>query len=84
MFTWAGIILAALNLVQWMIEKGERSGWIREGEQRQIAAASVKVLEKQEYARETLAAVRGFTDEQLDAGLRDIVSGLPKAPDGER
>jgi hypothetical protein len=82
--SWGSIILSVLRIVEWLIETGQQHKWIREGEERQIAAASVKVLEKQEYAREMLASVRGFTDEQLTDGLRDIVSGLPPAPPGER
>ena len=72
MFTWAQIILKVLSLLEWLIEQGQRKKWINEGEQRQIAKSTAKVLEKQEFARETLKEITALTDPQLDDLLRTL------------
>lgn len=83
MTTWAGIILAALRLVQWLIEQGERHKWLNEGEQRQIARATAETLKKQEFANETLKHVSGLSDAGVDELLRTL-EGPPEAGGSQR
>lgn len=78
MFTWAGVILQLLKLLNWMIEKGQQEKWMNEGEQRQIARASAEVVTKQEFARETLKDIQRLSDAGVDELLRTL-AGSSKA-----
>ena len=83
MFTWAQIILKVLSLLEWLIEQGQQHKWINEGERRQIAKSTAKVLEKQEFARETLKEVTALSDDKLDALLRTL-EGHPEPGSSQR
>jgi len=75
MFSWVGLILQVLKLVNWLIEEGQKHKWINEGELRQIAKAQAEQIRKNEYAKKTLAESERLSDAELDASLRDLAGG---------
>lgn len=81
--SWVAIILQLLKLVNWMISKAEQEKWMNEGERRQIARASVEVLRKQEFARDTLKDIERLSDDDVDGLLRDF-GRSPEAGDSKR
>ena len=70
--TWISLILAVLKLVNFLIAEGQRQGWIREGEQRQIAKAMAESARKHEETSKILDEVSASSDAAVDQQLRDL------------
>ena len=75
MLTWGQIILYALKLISWLIQKGQEMKWIAEGEQRQIAKGLIEVARKHEVAKGILDEIAAVPDAQLDDILRGLEPG---------
>lgn len=75
---YANIILALLSLASKLFDWFQQQKWIKEGEDRAIAAATAEILRKSNYAKAALDEMSHRTDAELDDFLRNLEPGRDK------
>lgn len=76
--SWVSIILGLLKLANVIFQWAQEQKWIKEGEDRAIAAATAEILRKSNYAKAALDEMHGRTDAELDDFLRNLEPGRDK------
>lgn len=70
--TWVKIIWLVLTILEWMVRIAEENKYMNLGEQKAVAKQLAEILRKSEYGRKMLVDAEQLSDDQLDAGLRDL------------
>ena len=72
MFTWAGIILAVLKLINTIMGTLNQDKWMQAGADAEIAKISASILARTEAGKKMMEKVNAMSDADVDAGLRDL------------
>lgn len=72
MFSWIGLALQLLKLVNAIMLKVEREGLIKQGYDQAIADETKAILVKTEAGKRMMEKVNAMSDEDVDAGLRGL------------
>ena len=72
MFTWAGLILAALKIVYAIMGAVQQDKWMQAGEDAEIAKISAAILQRTAAGKKMMEKVNAMSDADVDAGLRGL------------
>lgn len=72
MFTWLGLALQLLKLVNSIVLWAKERELISEGYDKAIAEETQAILRKTEAGKAMLEKVNGMSDAEVDAGLRSL------------
>ena len=78
MFTWAGIILAALKLINAIMGEVNREKWMQAGADAEIAKISAAILAKTVAGKKMMEKVNQMTDAEVDIALHELEPRTPK------
>lgn len=72
MFTWLGLALQLLKLVNSIVLWARKNELINEGYDKAIAEETKAILANTARGKAILEKVNAMSDEEVDAGLRDL------------
>ena len=72
MFTWAGIILAALKLINAIMGEVNREKWMQAGADAEIAKISAAILQKTVAGKKMMEKVNAMSAADVDAALIEL------------
>ena len=72
MFSWLGLAVALLKFVNGIILWARKNELINEGYDKAIAEETTKILANTARGKAILEKVNAMSDDEVDAGLRDL------------
>jgi hypothetical protein len=72
MFTWLGLALQLLKLVNSIVMWVKKNELIKEGYDKAIAEETLKILANTARGKAILEKVNAMSDDEVDAALRDL------------
>ena len=79
--TWAQVILAILQFVNWLMDTVGREKLVQQGRDEEIARQAALLLSKTEYARGLREKIAAMDDNALDSALTDLESKVVQPRD---
>lgn len=70
--SYVSLIVLFLQLVNRLLEWGQQQKWIKEGEDRVIAASSAEILRKTQYGKKALEEFSSMSESDVDDFLRGL------------
>lgn len=71
--SWATIILTGLKILLALLDRANQNNLIKAGEDKQIAEASVRILEATQHGKRIRENIKKLSDEQADSLWEDML-----------
>lgn len=69
---WGAIILAVLQLANYLLGRVQNQKLIDQGYEKRIAEEAALILKDNQYAKQVMAAISGYDDPAVDKLLREL------------
>lgn len=69
---WGAIILAVLQLANYLLGRVQNQKLIDQGYEKRIAEEAALILKSNQYARQVMSAINGYDDPAIDKLLREL------------